>query len=106
MESYVTYTCRISGLPVRAKMELPGVGPAPVEPGREDVRIHTRPVPENLRGVTARARVRELDERRFLLRAASVAFGGRAHVFCGRSMDDSVGALKAHCRSFGSEALC
>ncbi len=66
------YTCRISGLSVRAEMELPGVIPFPVPPGCEDVRINRRPVPESLEGFTAHGPGWELDESRFLLRLPGI----------------------------------
>jgi hypothetical protein len=127
------YTCRISGLAVRAEMELPGVIPAAVPAGKEDIRIRRRPVAERLEKATASGEDWDMDGRRFLLRlpgigrllasdgcnldidtepgadpaeampfllgtvfgalllqrggfvlhASSVAFGGRAWVFCG-----------------------
>jgi hypothetical protein len=53
-------------------MELPGVVPFPVPPGREDVQINRRAVPESLDNFTAHGPGWEMNESRFLLRLPGI----------------------------------
>jgi hypothetical protein len=78
------YTCRISGLTVRAEMELPGVVPVPVAAGQEDVRVRLRPVPEHLDEATTQGPVWELNARSFLLRLPGI---GRFLASDGNTLD-------------------
>jgi hypothetical protein len=76
------YTYRISGLTVRAEMELPGVSPAPAD--NVDVHIRQRPVPEFLEEPTMHGTVWELNERNFLLRLPDI---GRFLACGGHTLD-------------------
>jgi hypothetical protein len=93
------FTCRISGLAVRAEMELPGVIATAVPAGKEDIRVRRRPVPERLEKATTSGEDWDLDGRRFLLRLPGI---GRllASDGCNLDIDTEPGADPAEAMPF------
>ena len=78
------YSYLISGLTVRADIELPGVHALPLREKSADVLIRRNPVPECLEQPVRRGPNWELDDRRFLWRLPGI---GRMMATEGRTLD-------------------
>lgn len=75
---------RLSGLVVKAPMELPGTAPVPAGGASADVHIRQEPVPERLDAPAVQGPIWELDSRQFLLRLPEI---GRILASSGSTLD-------------------